>query len=472
MALWLIRAGSNGEYEKKFLNKNRVYLTWDDLSYDLSKIQKKRDLYDLLINVYPDCKRGTTRNWTGQIWLFAQEMNEKDWIVLPSKLNREVIHVGEITGPYAFDSNAENPFFHHRTVRWVATNVLRSDFGQNLRRYFGARQTICRLKRDNAESRVREIAEAGRKYDEIDQTISDRGRFQPADVAKIYKFNTSSAGIKNLVRFGETDKVEFKKKLPPGDIIVQTISAFANTNSGILLIGINDDGEIVGLPQEEIDLTIKSLEKITFSLLPFPAEIGHAEIDRKPIVYAIIEKPSSEYLPITTARGEAYQRRFTKNVRMESPDFRESVELGPVSTGKIPHDIIVFVAMSFKEEQEPALVDYFKAMERAVIATGLPLRVRRIDLEEGDYEISQQIMEEIDKSHIVIADFTLNPRNVYFELGYSRGKNIRVIQTARTDAELEFDVRNWRTVFYRNATELESKLVPALIKAYQEINVI
>jgi len=38
MALWLVRAGSNGEYEKKFLDENRIYLTWDGLSRDLSQI--------------------------------------------------------------------------------------------------------------------------------------------------------------------------------------------------------------------------------------------------------------------------------------------------------------------------------------------------------------------------------------------------------------------------------------------------
>lgn len=29
MALWLVRAGRHGEYEKKFLGENRIYLTWD-----------------------------------------------------------------------------------------------------------------------------------------------------------------------------------------------------------------------------------------------------------------------------------------------------------------------------------------------------------------------------------------------------------------------------------------------------------
>jgi restriction system protein len=38
MNIWLFRAGKNGEYEEKFLTDNRVYLTWNDLNFDLAGI--------------------------------------------------------------------------------------------------------------------------------------------------------------------------------------------------------------------------------------------------------------------------------------------------------------------------------------------------------------------------------------------------------------------------------------------------
>jgi len=41
MAVWLIRAGSHGEYEQKFLQENRVYVTWDKLNVDLSKLDNR-----------------------------------------------------------------------------------------------------------------------------------------------------------------------------------------------------------------------------------------------------------------------------------------------------------------------------------------------------------------------------------------------------------------------------------------------
>ena len=65
MALWLNRAGRSGEYESKFLSDGRIYLTWEDLSQDLSKVSEKKDLYELLDTQYPDNKPARIRNWGG-----------------------------------------------------------------------------------------------------------------------------------------------------------------------------------------------------------------------------------------------------------------------------------------------------------------------------------------------------------------------------------------------------------------------
>ena len=118
--------------------------------------------------------------------------------------------------------------------------------------------------------------------------------------------------------------------------------------------------------------------------------------------------------------------------------------------------------MSFREEEEPALVDYWQAMLRAAGRARRNFDLRRIDLIEGDYDIVDQIYKEIDAAHIVIADLTLSSANVYLELGYAKGRDKYVIQTCRDDTRLEFDVRRRRTLIYRNATTLEHILLRAL----------
>jgi restriction system protein len=179
MALWLFRAGRNGEYEKRFLEESRVYLTWNNLDYDLSALKTKKDLYELLVQVYPESKMPTVRNWTGQIWPFAHEMKEGDYIVLPSKLKPAAIHIGEITGPYVYVPQAQKPFYHYRTVKWIAMDIPRSNFDQELLYSFGALQTICKLERNGAENRVREMAKKGWKSQEIVNPEPDVEEEQP-----------------------------------------------------------------------------------------------------------------------------------------------------------------------------------------------------------------------------------------------------------------------------------------------------
>ena len=38
MALWLVRAGKHGEYEKRFLDEGRVYCTCNDFNHSLGEV--------------------------------------------------------------------------------------------------------------------------------------------------------------------------------------------------------------------------------------------------------------------------------------------------------------------------------------------------------------------------------------------------------------------------------------------------
>lgn len=156
MALWLFRAGGAGQYENKFLDEGRIYLTWDELSTDLSKFKDQAALFEYLVEFY-EAGRNTIRNWATQVWPIAHRVQKGDWVVLPSKLNG-TIHIGEVLGDYVFDPKAENPFYHYRKVKWFAKDVPRTVFDQDLLYSFGAFMTVCRIQRNDAEARVHELA--------------------------------------------------------------------------------------------------------------------------------------------------------------------------------------------------------------------------------------------------------------------------------------------------------------------------
>ena len=107
----------------------------------------------VLTEVYPKFKHFHRVQNSGQIWAFAHRMSPGDWVCVPSK--RKTIHVGEITGDYKFVADAQDPYYHFRTVKWLETDVPRTNFDQDILYSLGAFTTICQIKRHDAEARVR-----------------------------------------------------------------------------------------------------------------------------------------------------------------------------------------------------------------------------------------------------------------------------------------------------------------------------
>ncbi len=56
--------------------------------------------------------------------------------------------------------------------------------------------------------------------------------------------------LDDLIAQGEHTRLEFKRQLSSAQRIARTLAAFANTSGGTLLIGVADDGKIVGVPSE------------------------------------------------------------------------------------------------------------------------------------------------------------------------------------------------------------------------------
>lgn len=158
MSIWLFRAGSNGEYEEKFLTEKRVYLTWNNLDINLSDYFDREKLYNKLNEIYPSEKSKTLYNWLSQIYPIAHRMQKNDWVVLPSK-RTSTIHFGKIVGDYEFNPQNDNPYYHSRKIEWFAQDIPRSNFDQDLLYSFGAFMTVCKITRNDAENRIKSMAE-------------------------------------------------------------------------------------------------------------------------------------------------------------------------------------------------------------------------------------------------------------------------------------------------------------------------
>ncbi len=63
----------------------------------------------------------------------------------------------------------------------------------------------------------------------------------------------------------ESSILEYKREIPQNDQIIKTVIGFANQNGGKLIIGVADDGTIIGIPEAEANQAIEFLHKAIYA---------------------------------------------------------------------------------------------------------------------------------------------------------------------------------------------------------------
>ncbi len=134
--------------------------------------------------------------------------------------------------------------------------------------------------------------------------------------------------IKRLIKAGENEATEFKKKANFPEKIVKEIVAFANTTGGNLLIGVEDDGKITGTKTVEEDLFVLENAIANFCKPKISYTIDVVRINEKRAVlnYTIFEsrnKPHFVIDPSSQNNGKAYIRLKDKSLQAS----RELIEI-------------------------------------------------------------------------------------------------------------------------------------------------
>ncbi|MCP2045804.1 RNA-binding domain-containing protein [Pontibacter sp. HSC-36F09] len=63
--------------------------------------------------------------------------------------------------------------------------------------------------------------------------------------------------LQRLIWQGENERVDFKQRVTQPDKIARTMVSFANTQGGTILIGVKDNGKVVGIDPEEEKHTLE-----------------------------------------------------------------------------------------------------------------------------------------------------------------------------------------------------------------------
>jgi hypothetical protein len=134
----------------------------------------------------------------------------------------------------------------------------------------------------------------------------------------------------------------------------------------------------------------------------------------------------------------------------EGKTARDGVDSAGEGSRKKPH---VFVAMSFDKN----LDDLFHYGIRAAIAKAGFL-CERVDLQKFTGDIVERTKERIGSASLVVAEVTGANPNVYLEIGYAWGRNVRTLLLAREVDELRFDIQSQRCLIYHSIHDLEVQL--------------
>jgi hypothetical protein len=121
-----------------------------------------------------------------------------------------------------------------------------------------------------------------------------------------------------------------------------------------------------------------------------------------------------------------------------------------------PSVLQAFVIMPFTT----SLNFVYEILRQAVAQEGL--ECHRVD----ELMISRPIIDDIKagltNADLIIADLTSRNPNVYYETGFAHALGKKLILMAQSEADLAFDVRFIRTLFYRNPEDLRGQLKQAI----------
>jgi len=104
-----------------------------------------------------------------------------------------------------------------------------------------------------------------------------------------------AASLKELIRSGEGTQLEFKKTLSQLEKVAKTLVSFANTQGGVILVGVQDDKFVVGVNDVEEE-TFTLDQAINFYCRPaIKIELREEMVYGKTVL--VIEVPESESKP-------------------------------------------------------------------------------------------------------------------------------------------------------------------------------
>lgn len=118
-----------------------------------------------------------------------------------------------------------------------------------------------------------------------------------------------TSDLSTLLAHGENLHVEFKQWPVQPDDLAAAIVAFANTDGGQLILGVDDHGQVIGITDSDRDRLAQTVDNVAFHNIHPPATVVlETMIDPQGRVVLIAQIPKGSQRPYRTNRGVYYIR--------------------------------------------------------------------------------------------------------------------------------------------------------------------
>jgi len=168
-AIWGLHMST--EHGTAPVDQGYVTIGWHHMG-DLSTLPADREAFKQRFReAYDDAKAGAIPVQAGVLFRFAYEMQQGDYVIYPSKIDR-MVHIGQITSDYQYLPNAPYDCPNRREVKWLA-HVPRTDFSQSALHEIGSALTLFTVTSHAEEFTAALAGEATGANDVDDESVEE-----------------------------------------------------------------------------------------------------------------------------------------------------------------------------------------------------------------------------------------------------------------------------------------------------------
>lgn len=247
---------------------------------------------------------------------------------------------------------------------------------------------------------------------------------------RVYAYNTINKIGKDGINMRETRTLEFKETIT--NTFLKTVSAFSNYDGGTIFFGIDDDGNIKGLPDvKQSCLDIEN--KINDSISPQPnytLEIQNIDQTIKLTVKSGVQKP---YL----YKSKAYKRNDTATIEVDTLEFSRLILEGKN---------IRFEELPCKEQELSFEILYNKLKESIQIETFNQDTLKTLNLYDNDNGYNNAAGILADKNHFPGIDIMKFGENISIIQKRSTFENISVLEVYEKSIDVFRDYYQYEVI--------------------------